>query len=679
MKRKGNILKGPQDETAELIDPFTAATRAVQNAASTAAFTNYRINAVQRWLKSYGKLLPAGDGRSPLQRFWSEADVSKTAGQDANYVNRAQSIRLAIQRQLGTETATGRATRNALRNLADWVEGGASAGVRTAVAKRVLNLMDKDPVSAIKGFSFDLKLGLFDPSQLIIQTQTIASLIALNPTRAPKFIFDGALMRYAVVNQSDEMLAWAAKRSSMAPDEFSAMTRSLRESGITDINGELVMLDHHATSSVSAAGSAAQQLRNLGRIPFFEAERLNRIYSWRKSWDDLRAGRSNPTPREKQGFNGGKAATVAQLLTKEGRAELARLTDKFTMNMTSASAAWWQKGVLSIPTQFLSYQARLLENVLPVIAGGNKQWTKSEKFRLLTGQVILYGGAGIPGGRYVLDNIFAATGTEFDPESNTDQIAYRAMVGGFWDSMLYAVTNGELDVAFSQRAAVGKAVEDMIEKLSGGGFETQSFLQVIGGAPFSVIGDVTSDAWDVIKTIYRAAASEQVNVTEVLPHLVTQMTDNVSSLSRAHRAYYVWKYGEWVSQETGKILSKATPTETIAAALGFQLRDLADSRFATDRMKDRKKFIKEHAKLINKLQVEASRLWRAGDRDGWEQKQREITIWTQVLDSRDRDAVAKATRGTTDFRTRVEIITDNFNTKFKPTGSPNLPAANTPR
>ena len=671
--RKGNILKGPQDETAGLIDPFITATRAVENAASIASFTNYRVNAVQRWLKTYGDLLPPGDGLSPMQRFWSEFDVSKVKGMNTNHVNRAQSVRLAIQRQLGTQTKFGQAVRNGLRNLANWVEGPTAGGIRSKVAKKVLDLQDRDPVGAIKGFSFDLKLGLFDPSQLIIQTQTIAALVSLNPIRAPKFIFDGMLMRYAAVNQSDEMLKWVAKRSSMKPAEFESMVKTMRESGITDINGELILLDHTATAALGPVGSTTARVRDMGRIPFFEAERLNRIYAWRKSWDDLRSG-VGTGPRGTIG----PPKSVKELLTPDGKAELARRTDKFTMNMTSASAAFWQKGVLSIPTQFLSYQARLFENVLPII--GNKQWTASEKFRLAAGQMLLYGSVGIPGGRFVLDQIFKATGTEFDPDSKADQIAYRAYVGGFTDSMLYAITNGELDVAFSQRAAVGQAVTDFMEKISGGGIEEQSFLEVIGGAPFSVIGDVGSDAFDVVQAIARGAASESVSVTEMLPSLVTQMAVNVSSLSRMHRAYYVWKYGEWISQETGKTLAKATKTETIAAALGFQLRELADIGFANALTTKRKEFIKSQAKLISKLQLEAARLWRNDDREGWELKQREIVAWQQVLDPKDRRDVMKAARLSSDWRTTTEIMTDNFNQKYAPvTGSPELPAENTER
>jgi hypothetical protein len=647
--KKGPVLKGPQDETAGLIDPFAAATRAVENAASIGAYTNYKINAVQRWLATYGNLLPAGDGLSPMQRFWSDFDVSKVKGLDQNTLNRAESIRRAIQRQLGTQTEFGQAVRNSLRNLAEWVEGPVASTSRSRVSKFVLDQMDKDPVSAIKGFSFDLKLGLFDPSQIIIQTQTIFALAALNPRKFHRFMFDGALMRYAAVNQGDEMLNWAAKRSSMSPDEFKSMVRTMRESGITDINGELILLDHTATAALGPVGSTTAKIRD--------------IYAWRKAWDDMRTG-----------IGGKEGLSVKQMLTPEGKAELTRLTDKFTMNMTSASAAWWQKGLLSIPTQFMSYQARLFENILPII--GNKQWSSSEKARLMIGQVMLYGSVGIPGGRFALDNILTATGVELDPNSLADQTAYRAMVGGFWDSMLYAVTNGELDVAFSHRAAVGQAVTDFMERISGGGFETQSVLEFAGGSPFGTIGDVSSDAWDVIKAITRAAKSESVSVVEITPALVQQMAVNAASMSRAVRAYNVWKYGEWISQESGKVLARATPIEGFAAALGFQLRELADMSFARTLIQNRDEFVKSQGKLIAKLQLEAARLWNADDKAGWDLKQREIAAWMQTLDPKDKDDIIKAARTSSDWRITTEIMRDNFDKKFNPQGTPPLPADN---
>jgi hypothetical protein len=664
---KGPVLKGPQEETAELIDPFAAATRAVENSAATAAYVNYRVNGIQRWMATYGNLLPSGDGLSPLQRFWSTTDVRTLGKGDANTMNRAESIRRSMQRQLGVQTEFGQAVKNALRNLAEFSEVRAAGGIGSKVSKRVLNLMDKDPVGAIKGFSFDLKLGLFDPSQLLIQTHTIFALASLNPTKFPKFMFDGALMRYAAVNTSDEMLSWAAKRSSMEAGEFKAMVKSMRESGITDINGELVLLDHTATAYLGPTGSTISKIRDMGRIPFFEAERLNRIYAWRKAWDDMRSG-------IKTGSNKVPAKSIKEMLTPDGIAELARLTDKFTMNMTSASAAFWQKGLLSIPTQFLSYQARLLENILPVI--GNRQWSNSEKARLFIGQVLLYGSVGVPGGRYVLDSIFRHTGVEFDPESLADQTAYRAMVGGFWDSMLYAVTNGELDIAVSKRAAVGEAVLDFWNRISGGGFETQSVLEFAGGSPFGTIGDVSSDAWDVIKAMIRASQSETVSLVEITPGLLNDLAVNASSWSRATRAYYVWKYGEWISQETGKTLARATSIEGLAAAFGFPLRELGDMSFARTMMQNRATFIKDQSKTIAKLQLEAARLWNNDDKEGWESKLRQISMIVQVLDPKDKEEIIKAARGTSDWRTTTEIMKDDFMKKFKPLGSPELPTDN---
>jgi hypothetical protein len=659
--KKGKGLKTPQGNAAELVEPYTAATLAVENASRVASYTSYRVNAVDRWLKTYDSLLPQNSGLSPRERFWSDSKLLKG---DQNQLNQAEAIRATIKSQLGQETKLGSSYRTALRNLAVWVEGPKAGGTRTAASTKVLNLMDKDPVSAIKGFSFDLKLGLFDPSQLIIQTQTIFALASLNPTKFPKFMYDGAMMRYAAINQSDEMTAWAAKRSSMDPEEFTSMVKSMRQSGILEVNKEMTLIDHNATSHVGTVGSAVDTARNMGRIPFFEAERLNRIYAWRKGWDDLREGVGE----------GAVAMSTKEIMSPDGLLKLKTLADKYTFNMTSASAAWWQKGVWSIPTQFLSYQARFLENILPYV--GNKQWTPGEKFQLLAGQVLLYGSAGVPTGRYILENMFEATGVEFDPDSTVDQIAYRAAIGGFWDSMVYGITNGEVDIAFSQRAAVGKAVEDFYEKISGGGYETQSFLEVIGGAPFSVVGDVGSDAWDSIKAITVAAGATTVSVTDVLPHVLTNMQANASSLSRLTRAYYVLKYGEWRSSETGKVLSKATPLESVAAMLGFNLRELADGAYTQGMIKDRTEHIKEISKLIGRLQVDAATQWRDGDKDAWRSTMDQITAWMQVFDGRMRSDIAKRVNRTVQSKTAAERYRERYERDFAPR---TLPAENVQR
>ena len=172
---------------------------------------------------------------------------------------------------------------------------------------------------------------------------------------------------------------------------------------------------------------------------------------------------------------------------------------------------------------------------------------------------------------------------------------------------------------------------------------------------------------------------ESVGIAEITPSLLTQMAVNASSMSRAVRAYNVWKYGEWISQESGKSLAKATPIEGFAAALGCQLRELGDMTFARTMTQNRDEFIKSQGKLIAKLQLESARLWNTGDREGWNLKQREIAAWMQTLDPKDKNDIIKAARTSPDWRTTTGIMHDNFMKKFAPTGSPPLPAENTER
>jgi hypothetical protein len=428
-----------------------------------------------------------------------------------------------------------------------------------------------------------------DPSQLIIQTQTIAAMATIRPLKVKTYIWDGAWMKYAHVNQSNEFLNFAAKRADMDEAEFKLMVTEMRKGGYIDVNGELILTDHHSTALYGPKGSVIAQARNLARWPFYEAERLNRVYAYRMAWDDL-----------KEAFPMGKTLDKA---FENGDASrfLAKKTNDYTMNMITTSAAGYQKGILAVPTQFMSYQMRMMENIF-----ASKTLTPAQRVRLGLGQLVLYGSAGVPFGTYLADAVLGATGAEFD-ESLSEQTMQRMVMGGIFDSMIYLATTGEVDVAFSKRAAVGQGIQQFVEDLFGMGMHTKSFMEVLGGASFSVLGDVASDAYQAIKYISLAASAEQVGTVEMSALVLKTLTENISSASRLMKAHYVYKYGIFASQETGKALTFATPMESVAAFFGIPLREVADLSIMTYALNNRSDFIKENGKPILRLRTEAMR------------------------------------------------------------------------
>lgn len=629
MSRRGERLLGGDYAKAKVIAPMELIQKVSSNLLHTAAFTDFQVSATTRWAKTYQSILKEGR-LSPEQMFFR--GELRTEGVPPQLLNKAIASRAAIKRILGEGSEHSALWRHGVTRLSEWVEHGtipsvidpiaAKVGVEHARARASAFILDgqsKDPINAIKGLAFDLKLGLMDPSQLIIQTQTIAAMATIRPTKVKTYIWDGAWMRYSHVNQSEEFLNFAAKRADMDEAEFKLMVTEMRKGGYADVNGELILTDHHSTSLYGPKGSAIAQARNLARWPFYEAERLNRVYAYRMAWDDL-----------KEAFPKGKTLDKA---FENGDASrfLAKKTNDYTMNMITSSAAAYQKGILAVPAQFMSYQARMFENIF-----ASKAFTPAQRVRLGLGQLVLYGSAGIPFGTYLADSIIGATGVEFD-ESLGEQTMQRAVMGGVFDSMIYLATTGEVDVAFSKRAAVGQGIQQYVEDLFGMGMHTKSFMEIIGGASFSILGDVASDAYQAIRYISLAASAEQVGMAEMTPLVLSALTENISSASRLMKAYYVYKYGVFASQETGKALTFATPAESIAAALGIPLREIADLSIMTYALNNRSDFIKENGKPILRLRNEAMRSLVIDDNiPEFEQKLDVASALLQVYDVEDR-------------------------------------------
>jgi hypothetical protein len=613
--RRGKPLKGPQEERAAFVDPFNTVSKAINQNIQKAGFTNYRVTAINSWMETFKDYLPQ-DGRSASYHFWNSP--LKMGGDDTVKL-KAETVRQTIKRQIGFKTEQQVAVDVGLRKFAEFVDRTAPSGkVGRAITQKAFNIQSADPVAALKSFAFDLKLGLFDMSQIVVQTQTLAALNFLDPVNAPKMARDFWFIRAAAINQSDEFASYVSKFTSMEKDEFKLFMKELRSSGWLDVGTELVYFDNAGTAAMGSFGANVDRVRELGRIPFYEAERLNRIGAFRLAWENT-----------KNKFD--------DMTSTEARSMVANLTDKYSMNMTQASGAAWQKGILSIPTQFLSYQARFLENILPVAVGGNKQFSGWEKARLAASQAALYGATGVPLGNYLMDKW--ASSDEGREAAEDNPSVYRYMVGGLMDGMIYSVTGA--DSSLAQRTSVIKGWENYAKELMGGAFGDTSFLEVLGGAPVSVLMDVGGDVVDSYHLLHAVVHSERIAIQDVTEEIAMDVLDNVSSLSRLSKMYYGLKYGQYYSGNTGKSMTNVTTPEAMWLGLGIQPREMSEIGYNFNAVKARKETIKGLAEPISKLRLEAFRLQADGDVEGANRKLRVAAAMLSMLDSEDRGAVSQ--------------------------------------
>ena len=652
--QKGPAKKGPQDEIARLIDPMASINRGVDNAIRLAAYAEYRVKAVEGWINQYGHLLDTR-GVSKAQAFWDSRDLMKNkAGNDKIWLA-AKMSQDAIKRQLSRGSDYTRAWDAAMQAVGGWFEKQGVPGL----AKTAYNAGSRDPVTALKGMTFSMKLGMFDPSQLLVQTQTMAAMAFLDPLNAPKFIWEGMWLRRLAHNHTEEFLNFAAKRSSMDPAEFKAMAREMNESGILNISGELVQLDHRSTILKKPGIALLKGIDDAGRWPFYEAERLNRLFAYRMGWNEMR-----------------KTKSLAEMGTADARAELARLTDKFTNNMVKSSAAAWQKGPLSIPTQFLSYQFRLLENILPQAMGGSRAFSTGEKLALAMSQVALYGAAGVPAGDWMVRKMieagaipaeFASTNGKRKGDDLAAQTAYRALVGGFWDSMLYAMTGGELDVAPSKRVSVNKGIEDYVLKLfNANTWQDFSVFEFVSGATGSTAVDVTSDAIEGLRNVWLAATSEKGSFMGATEAAVVNLAENISSFSRAHKAYLAQRYGYLISQESGRAIVPVTPMEVFALALGITPRDAVTRDWMQFSIDDRKAEVKKIRKSVSEMRQEMWRAMRDGDTKTRDFKMQQMSLLLNSYPPQIRMEVLKGIAANRDLEVLIKDTQRNFGKYFNP-------------
>lgn len=571
---KGTHLRDPQGDLSPVIDPFRASQLAIENATRMRAFGDYRTRAVASWLKTFGGHIDVNPNiGSDVQRFLQANVVTS----NTRIAAKAEGVRLTLKRMLGMPTKDSELMQDGMRRLGEFLDRAPGG---TKLGRIAMNHQDSNPVQALKSFAFDLYLGLGDISQLLIQPMTVAASISVSPKLGFAGFAAMPWLRMTMRNTNDDFLNLIAKRQGMtgtglSPDEFKAMVGDLQASGKGEISGELAMLDSFSNPQVGWWGArGAKRARDLGRLPYFEAERVNRLTSYAMAWREFH--QLNPKARIGE-------------LSLEGKEFIAKRTNDFSLSMTSASSAWWQRGVLSVPTQFMSYQARMIEAMLPKFAGGSDAFSSAQKFRLVAGQVLLFGAMGVPAGPWALEQFQNATGTVLDPDQ------YRMATSGLIDSMIWNASGGDLNSNWASRAGMwgqgGGMIADMFA-------DDRSFAEVVGGPVIQVLSDTHEAMWKLASI----ARAESVTTGELTAEALNKLAQLGSSWSRYSRAKYIWDHGVYLSRKG--ILDpgvRATKMEALATALGVPLRQVNDIYSMQDDISTQEQSWRDMAKMMANL------------------------------------------------------------------------------
>jgi hypothetical protein len=579
--KKGEHLKDPEQELAELLDPYEMLSRSVEAAINTQAFGVHHNKVINDWVsiaKPYLDPTQFAEAQSPYRLFVDGKLSENLKINNPKLYNTLEANRYTFKRFLGIKTPEMVAREQATRRFATWFEGKTKLG--DWIAASAMDSMSKNPINAVRGWVFDLWMGFGDIGQMLLQTQTaFAAMSMVDPVTATKAATHAWWLRAIAANGSDNIIDYGAKKLAKTMDmtepEYRDFVRNLRKSGWMDVDNNSILFDIYSNSiGGSGISRLTTTIREKGRFFFYEAEKYNRLVAVQLAYKELR----NKFPN--MDWN-----------SIEFQGKLAQRRADFSMNMTSASKARWQEGVLSIPTQFKSYQARFLEAMLPKSWGGNPRFSGEQKARLLLGQAILYGTTGVP-----LFNWAANEWKENRREDLTED-QWRVVTKGFWDNLFFYGSGGELDTDFASRSGQGEAWGQLWNSVANG--ELSSPLQLVGG-PIAGFSNTIIDSAKRIMLYFQAEQLSFLN-PEVRNLVTEDIVNNIKSMKEVNKALWIWKYGNIKDPKTGQPIVEAGKLNAIAALLGIPFAAETDRFHRLESIADRKDYVHDRATVLAKL------------------------------------------------------------------------------
>jgi len=549
------------------VDPIVAMQRDFTRGINDLATRTYRkraseglVNGAKDFSLNYERIK-----NSPLMEQVNELriDTSTIAGQ------RYAQEQKVIQNLMGSQSEFTKRWENGVQKLQEYIFDKTGREIKT------LDYLSTDPIVALRGLAFHLKMGLFNVDQFLMQSSQALNIMAISPKYGMSAAASYLPVRFALMRNNPAITKAIAKRfsalSGMTEQEFIEKIDYIIKSGRMEIGRDIV---EHGGAEDFSYGILRKGLE-AGTGFFKEGERMPRAMAIHVAFREFKLDPkfANTDISTKNGF-----AMMDSYITSRA--------DALTANMTTVSAASWQQGFPSLMFQWQSYFVRNMEQIL-----FGRNLAVGERVRLASSQLFYFGmtGAGLG---YAYDK-FMADKAPLDPDLHT-LIRYGAI-----DYLLGEVTG--VRTAVATRASMGQSVWEAAQNL-----QEDGFLTVIGGPSVTIASDFFSQSLSTLKAVATGKGS-------VAEFDAKKLLMNVSSFSRGAKALHAIQTGELVSK-TGRVM--ATDVSPMAAKLywvGTPLQEEIATYTASDLIKYRKELITEVSKKYKELNQAAFKKSEEGD------------------------------------------------------------------
>ena len=549
-------------QPAPLVEANTTLMQTAANMARTKYLDNVKIKAAERFVQEFGDLIdpkvlsPSDMKNYPMRALDPSTPLLNNSGDAAKY-KAAREYRRTIHEFLKTfsdddlrvQAAVNSITEKAL-SLFGEVRG---MKVMDDYSPYLLPFV-KDPASFLRRAVFHTKMGFWNIKQYPMQAQGVLTTAAI---AGPKNAYDGfalGRMMYPLhLSGTNAIIEEAAKRATafgIKAEQFKEMYKALQDSGFQHVGKEFGTYDDVLNPRVVQT-KKAKVLEN-GLYFFREGEKINRHTAYAAAYLEWR--RKNPLLP----------------FSKPVQDEILNRADTFSVNMSRASNAAWNKGWTSIPTQFWSYNARLMDLML------GKRLTGAEKGRLTAMYSVLYGlpagtigarlGAFLPSTELVRDALQMA-GIDYQESVLTDMMvngvpqALAGLVLGEDAPDLSSTFGVNGNTFFYDLLGGGSSATDTIGSFGGAGGRLASHAAVYTYEAFAnlLVNGFGGVDDPVMASILKANSDKMTTPWAAAQPLIQE----ISSLSNAQKSYYATVLGNWyMKNDPERILYSGLDPET---------------------------------------------------------------------------------------------------------------------
>ncbi len=604
------------------IAPIEALQNYMKHVSTRYPMSQYRMGIEQRWLNQAREMIPEMRDYSRRTSFAEARGVienSKISNAQVKQKLLDSHDQITFMNRTPTlgETQTAGMFKQIGDSMARFTIPGTTKQPLKWSAKYMSNLHNADPVAALRASAFHLYLGCFNPAQFFVQGMGATIAMSVHPIHAAKGLtkLPGIMMLDAIKSPSARKVALKelSKKTGYDLEEVYAAWRKsgLHESALVT-NADAYTMHN----GLPVTRGRIRKVVDKGAMFFSEGELVNLRTSFLTSYEKWKS------------LNKGKQLTDTALKT------IVSDTEKFRLHMTAANKSQFQKGLVSLPTQFQQISVRYIEALF------GSEFTFGEKARLAVGQMALFGGAGIPFGNAVVDGITHMMGVDPMEMSEDDLIKTHRGIIGWWlnDYM-------DIDALFTSRVAIGDGLTETLKSMVAG--DGVSLPDLLLGPVGGIVDNVSKSISDAAFAKEGIINSDDLTVEDVLltTSAMAESIGNVPSSTRnLLKAWQLYNSGVYYDKQGNHIMAADNEMKALVAqALGFSSQDVADFWELT---LDNRKVATVKAETVNMVMRGYQRMFRAAlNNDANEQRAFELMLkscYSMFPDPKDRQEIISA-------------------------------------